>query len=79
MDPMHQKLLNILDEMSKDEKLADMVITYLDRGLWDEWDAGLFTHAADEFGGEEFRIAAKSAYSMASFDIAKSEVKNDAR
>lgn len=67
--------IEILTAMGEDAELADKVIQYLDRGLWDEWDAGLFSEAASGFGGEEFRIAAKAAASMAEFDAAKSATK----
>jgi hypothetical protein len=63
--------IEILEAMAADEKLAEKVIEYLDAGLWDEWDCGLFTHAGADMGGVEFSIAAKSAASMASFDAAK--------
>jgi hypothetical protein len=69
--------VEILTAMGQDEALADKVIEYFDRGMWDEWDAGLFTHAAASFGGEEFRIAAKAAASMADFDYAKNATKNN--
>ena len=71
--------IEILEAMGQNAELADKVIQYLDRGMWDEWDAGLFTEAASTFGGDEFRIAAESAAGMAEFDNAKSSVNKESK
>lgn len=69
--------IEILEAMAQDADLAEKVVEYFDRGMWDEWDAGLFTHAAADFGAAEFQLAAKSAASMASYDAAKRAVRDN--
>jgi hypothetical protein len=45
--------------------LIEEVLFYLDHGMHDEWDIGLFDGIREGFGAEELQIAARSGMSLA--------------
>lgn len=60
-------LIEILKEMSDDAMLCDSVLRFLDDGMQDEWDCSIGYALEHGFGPEEFRIAARTAHTMAVF------------
>lgn len=57
------KIEQILKLFAEDDELADRVLTYLNIGMWDEWDCDLLGGMKMGFGGPELRIAAHSGLS----------------
>ncbi len=55
---------DILAAMAKDDNLADEVLFYLNYGVQAEWDCTLPQALTEGFGGEEYRIAAKTGYAL---------------
>jgi len=62
---MRQPVIDVLEKFAEDDNLADEVLRYLNAGMWEEWDTSLPEGLKMGFGGDELRIAARSAVSLA--------------
>jgi len=60
--------IEILRAMAESPTLADMVLSYLNEGMWDEWDCDLASALGEVgLGGPELQIAARSALALANY------------
>lgn len=71
------KVEQILKLMAEDDDLADLVLVYLNIGMWDEWDVDLFGGIKMGFGGPELRIAAHSGLSRYLWEKRNQPKEND--
>lgn len=62
-----ENAIKILQMFETEDELADQVLGLLSGGMFDEWDCSLTQGIELGFGGDEFKIAAKSARLTAEF------------
>jgi hypothetical protein len=65
-DDTMNTVIDILEWMSVNGETARLVLSYLNEGMWEEWDCDLEI-ASELFGDQEFKIAAQCGLSLATY------------